>query len=201
VITEAITLADDLGLEGLSMPTLAKHLGVGTMTLYGYVKNKEDLLDKVAARLFENITVSTHEGWQEGMFSFFSEFRTAAIAHPTLARLLATGRITIPAVFDILETFFGEMTDDSVPIDEAVRLFYAALTYTIGFVLWEIPRAHLQPEGAYADQWTRLVADLDENAYPILTGPAVPTATTVAALPQFDWGLRRILGSQPLNRR
>ena len=97
------------------------------------------------------------------------------------------------AVFDILESFFADMTDDGVSIDEAIRLFYAALTYTIGFVLWEIPRVHLQPSGAYAEQWTGLTSQLDPETYPILTGPAVRTATTVADTPQFDWGLRRII--------
>jgi TetR/AcrR family tetracycline transcriptional repressor len=201
VIDQAISLADDQGLGGLSMPALAKHLGVGTMTLYGYVENKEDLLDKVAARLFADLELSSHERWQNAMFSFFSGFREAAIAHPTLARLLADGRITIPAVFDILETLFGEMTDEGVPIDEAIRLFYSALTYTIGFVLWEIPRVHLQPEGAYADQWTDLISELDDEAYPILTGSAAETATTVATVVQFNWGLSRILGYQPAERR
>jgi AcrR family transcriptional regulator len=200
VIEEAIRLADDLGLEGLSMPALAKHLGVGTMTLYGYVENKEDLLDKIAARLFEDLEVSFHESWRQGLLAFFSEFRQAAIAHPTLARLLASGQITIPAVFDILESFFGEMTDDGVSIDEAIRLFYAALTYTIGFVVWEIPRVHLQPTGAYAEQWTGLISQLDPEIYPILTGPAVRTATTVAETSQFNWGLRRILDCQPTDR-
>ena len=200
VIDEAIRLADDLGLEGLSMPALARHLGVGTMTLYGYVKNKEDLLDKIATRLFEDLELSSHESWQQGMFDFFSEFREAAIAHPTLARLLASGRITIPAVFDILESFFGEMTDDGVSIDEAIRLFYAALTYTIGFILWEIPRVHLQPIGAYAEQWASLISQLDAETYPILTGTAVQTATTVADTPQFNWGLRRVLDCQPAIR-
>jgi AcrR family transcriptional regulator len=201
VIDQAIRLADDLGLGGLSMPALAKQLGVGTMTLYGYVKNKEDLLDKVAARLFEDLELAPHERWQDAMFGFFSAFREAALAHPTLARLLADGRITIPAVFDILETLFGKMTDDGVAIDEAIRIFYSALTYTIGFVLWEIPRVHLQPEGAYGDQWTHLISQLDPEVYPILSGSALPTATTVATAAQFDWGLRRVLGWQPAKRR
>ena len=200
VVDEAIRIADTIGLNGLSMPALAKHLEVGTMTLYGYVKNKEDLLDRIAARLFEDLEVPSHEGWREGMFDFFTGFRQAAIAHPTLARLLAGGRITIPAVFDILESFFGEMADDGVSIDEAIRVFYAALTYTIGFVLWEIPRVHLQPTGAYADQWTGLISQLDPETYPILTGPAVATATTVADTAQFNWGLRRVIDCQPTDR-
>lgn len=193
IVTASVEIADDHGLEGLSMPSLAKHLGVGTMTLYGYVENKEDLLDKVAARLFENLQMPEHSDWQEGMFTFFSDFREAAIAHPALAGLLATGRVTIPAVFDILETFFQQTTKDGLPIEEAVRVFYAGLTYTIGFVLWEIPRAHLQPEASYGDQWDALISQLDPAEYPILTGPAPVTAKTVASTSQFNWGLARII--------
>lgn len=193
VVDTAIELADDLGLEGLSMPSLARQLGVGTMTLYGYVENKDDLLDKMAIRLFENLEVPAHAAWKDGLFAFFCEFRGAALAHTTLAGLLAGGRITIPAVFDILEGFFQEMIEDGVPIDDAVRVFYAALTYTIGFVLWEIPRAHLQPETAYADQWTSLISQLDPKDYPVLTSAAIESVTTVASPTQFDWGLNKIL--------
>ena len=194
VVDAAIEVADGHGLEGLSMPSLAKHLGVGTMTLYGYVENKEDLLDKMAVRLFEDVRVIAHEGWREGMFAFFAGFREAAVAHPTLAGLLANGRITIPAVFHILEGFFEEMADAGIDIDEAVRVFYAALTYTIGFVLWEIPRAHLQPESAYGDQWAGLLAGLDPAQFPLLTGQASRIVPTVASTSQFDWGLSRVIG-------
>ncbi|MEA2057234.1 MAG: TetR/AcrR family transcriptional regulator C-terminal domain-containing protein [Actinomycetota bacterium] len=195
IVTEAIRLADEKGLEALSMPKLAKRLGVGTMTLYGYVQNKEDLLDRIAEQIFEGLHVPSHHDWQQGLFLFFSDFRAAAVAHPTLARLLATGRVTIPAVFDILEASFRQMIDDGVPIEEAVRTFYAALTYTIGFILWEIPRAHMQTEGDYADQWAELISQLDVDQYPILTSQATEAAPTVASTRQFDWGLNRILNS------
>jgi TetR/AcrR family tetracycline transcriptional repressor len=193
IVTASVEIADDHGLESLSMPSLAKHLGVGTMTLYGYVENKEDLLDKVAARLFENLQIPENRDWQEGMIRFFSDFREAAIAHPALAGLLATGRVTIPAVFDILESFFRETTRDGLPVEEAVRVFYAGLTYTIGFVLWEVPRAHLQPEASYGDQWDELISRLEPAEYPILTDSAPATAKTVASTTQFNWGLARII--------
>lgn len=193
IVTAAIELADDQGLDGLSMPKLAKRLGVGTMTLYGYVESKEDLLDRIAERIFERLRAPAEGEWRDGMSGFFSDFRAAALAHPTLAHLLATGRITIPAVFDILETFFRQMTDDGLEVETAVRAFYAGLTYTIGFVLWEIPRIHSQTELDYAAQWAHLVGQLDPSAYPLLTGPAAPITPTVASTEQFEWGLERIL--------
>ena len=194
IVTTAIELADEEGLEGLSMPKLAKHLGVGTMTLYGYVENKEDLLDKIAEQIFEGLRLADHDDWREGLVGFFSDFRTAALAHPTLAQLLATGRITIPAVFDILETTFRQMTDHGVAIEDAVRTFYAALTYTIGFVLWEIPRARTQTEVDYADQWAGLLTQLDPDQFPVLTDIAIGIVPSVASSVQFEWGLHKIVG-------
>ena len=193
IVTTAIELADEQGLEELSMPKLATRLGVGTMTLYGYVQNKEDLLDRIAERIFQELDVSSRGNWRQGLFEFFSSFREAALAHPTLARLLATGRITIPAVFDILEASFQQMIDDGIPIEDAVRTFYAALTYTIGFVLWEIPRARIQAEAAYADQWAGLISQLDPRQFPVLTGTAKEVVPTVVSAEQFNWGLDRIL--------
>lgn len=193
IVTAAIDLADERGLAELSMPKLAKRLGVGTMTLYGYVQNKEDLLDRIAEQIFLRLRPPAHRDWRQGLFAFFSDFRTAALAHPTLAQLLPTGRITIPAVFDILETTFRQMTEDGVPIEDAARTFYTALSYTLGFVLWEIPRAQSQPEADYADQWAGLLSQLDPDQFPVLTGMAAQIVPTVASIEQFNWGLNRIL--------
>lgn len=192
VIDAAIGLADERGLEALSMPKLARHLNVGTMTVYGYVDNKQDLLDKMAAHIFVGLTFTASGDWQQSLVAFFSDFRARALAHPTLAGLLATGRITIPAVFEILEAFLRRAADDGLRTDESVRVFYAALTYTIGFVLWEIPRAHLQPEGDYAEQWAGLIAELPPEEFPLVAGAASKVFPTVASSDQFVWGLARI---------
>ena len=195
IVTAAIEIADERGLDGLSMPKLADRLGVGTMTLYGYVTSKDDLLDRIAERIFEGLSVPDGADWHDALFEFFVDFRAAALAHPSLARLLATGRITIPAVFDILESFFRRMTDDGMDVEVAVRTFYAGLTYTIGFVLWEIPRTRDQPQDAYLDQWADLLGRLETRLYPVLTGPALSVVPTVASDEQYRWGLQRILES------
>src|SRR5436305_14192158 len=47
VAAAALELLDRDGLEALSMRRLADQLGVGTMTLYGYFRSKDALLDAV----------------------------------------------------------------------------------------------------------------------------------------------------------
>lgn len=193
VVMAAIELADEQGIQGLSMPQLAKRLRIGTMTLYGYVGSKQELLDKMAERILEAVDLPDSDDWRESLREFFSDFRTIVLAHPALAGLLGSGRITSPRAADALEMILEEMTEAGAPIEEAVRTFYAALTYTIGFVIWEIPRAHLQGEEDYARQWATSLAQLDPGEYPALTGPAARVAPTVASSQQFDWGLSKII--------
>lgn len=193
VVDAAIELADADGLDGLSMPKLARHLEVGTMTVYGYVDSKQDLLDQMAARIFEGLTAPDDDDWREGLARFLSDFRRAALSHPSLAALLATGRITIPAVFTILERHLESAIEQGETVEEAVRLFYAGLSYTIGFVLWEIPRVHLQAEADYRNQWRDLLSTLDPGRHPVLTGPARTMLPSVASGDQFAWGLHRFL--------
>jgi len=125
---------------------------------------------------------------------YFRSFRRVALAHPALAGLLATGRITIPAVFDHLEALIGALQRSGVSAEAAVRAFYAGLAYTVGFVIWEIPRSHLQRPDDYGGQWRSLLAGLDPERYPVLTGSASQHVGTVASGQQFEWGLQHLLG-------
>ncbi len=55
VVAAAIELMDRQGVAALSMRKLGSHLSVQAMSLYGYFKNKEDLLLAVRSALFEKI--------------------------------------------------------------------------------------------------------------------------------------------------
>ena len=176
LVDAAVALVDETGLNALSMPKLAARLDIGTMTIYGYVNDKQHLLDLMAARIFDELQVGDYNDPTLTITRYFEDFRDAALTHPALAQLLADGRITVPAVFETLEAALGPLIAAGWDPTEAVRVFYAALTYTVGFVLWEIPRSHLQPEADYASQWTGLLADLEKDDYPTLTGAAAGSA-------------------------
>ena len=55
VVDTAIALADDHGLEAVSLRRIARRLGVTPMALYRYVENKDDLLDGMADRLYADV--------------------------------------------------------------------------------------------------------------------------------------------------
>jgi AcrR family transcriptional regulator len=81
VLNAAISLADEGGIEALSMRKLAKELGVEAMSLYNHVANKDDVLDGIVDAAWGEIVGPTGEAdWK-------TEIRSIAIsAHETLLR-------------------------------------------------------------------------------------------------------------------
>ena len=55
VLRAAVALADEGGVEALTMRKLAKELGVEAMSLYNHVANKDDLLDGMVDIVFGEI--------------------------------------------------------------------------------------------------------------------------------------------------
>ena len=67
VVEGALALADAEGLEAVTIRRLAKRLGVTPMALYWHFPSKDELLDGVAASLFEKVDLSlggASGGWQ-----------------------------------------------------------------------------------------------------------------------------------------
>jgi AcrR family transcriptional regulator len=187
VIDEAIGFADESGLERLSMPKLAQRLGVGTMTLYGYVANKRDLLDRMTARLFEAIRIVPAETWQHQISSYFRQFRETAVEHPSLPALLSTVRIDLTPIAEDLERLLQAMQADGMSPRDSLRLFDAALAYTLGFVMREAPGVHAASPPL--QQW-RAFVELGEGAEYGAIERAIATDT---ADDRFAWGLNRLL--------
>ena len=61
VLRAAIALADQGGLESLSMRKLGQELGVEAMSLYHHVANKDDLLDGIVDAVTSEIEVPSSE--------------------------------------------------------------------------------------------------------------------------------------------
>src|SRR4051794_17987758 len=90
VARAALDLLDHNGLEALSMRRLADHLGVGTMTLYGYFANKEDLLDAVIDAAVAEREQPVLEGpWQDQLRELMRASRRSLARHPSLVKVRA----------------------------------------------------------------------------------------------------------------
>src|SRR5205809_231015 len=84
--------ANEHGVEGLSMRRLARECGVGAMTLYGYVRTKDELLEMLLDRRLAAIELpagDTQE-WRERLADEFHAVRRTFHEHPELLPIVAT---------------------------------------------------------------------------------------------------------------
>jgi len=117
VLAAAVELADEAGIEALTMRSLAERLGVEAMSLYHYVANKEDLLDGVCELVLEEINDAVAEqppatgpdDWQGVMRTRILTARTVVLRHKWLPSVLETRTTMSPATLyyhhDILAIF------------------------------------------------------------------------------------------------
>jgi TetR/AcrR family transcriptional regulator, tetracycline repressor protein len=190
VVDAALVLADSDGLDALTMPNLAARLECGVMTIYGYIDSKEDLLDAIAQRGLHDLRLpqpmpNDVEGillhWGRGL-------RLLLIEHPSLPVIFLAQAVVGPGIFHGVERLLGRLGQAGMTPSAGVYAIYAVLTYTTGFVAWEIPRTHRQPQAAYAASWRREFASLPPADFP-LAGGVLDELGQVAGEGQFELGL------------
>ncbi len=89
IVATALDLLDREGEAALSMRRLANSLGVGTMTAYHYVSDKNDLTAAVIELAFSQVhEPRPGEPWAAAAHRIATSFRAAALGHPAAAQLL-----------------------------------------------------------------------------------------------------------------
>lgn len=86
LVTEAMQLADDEGLPGLSMRRVAARLGVPVMTLYSHIPGRRELLDlmldAVLGELYPDEQVLTAGSWRARVEAVVRANREFFLRHP-----------------------------------------------------------------------------------------------------------------------
>jgi AcrR family transcriptional regulator len=202
VVGAALALIDEEGLEAATMPKVAQRLGVGTMSIYRHVRDKDDLIEAVADHVMSaaRVPAGAADDWEGRVVGYLRSLRDAAIAHPALGRILADRGLTIGLVFDQLEQLLDILVSAGFSETDAVRTFYTLLSYVFGFVIWELPRVHQQPAAKYAAAWNDAIDTLDPDVYPRLH-ELRRTLTSTASPDQFEYGLRHLIASLHHGRR
>jgi TetR/AcrR family tetracycline transcriptional repressor len=94
VVERALALADELGLEALTIRRLAQDLGVTPMALYWHFRSKEELLaglgDQVWAQI--DITLDPAADWPAQLRGLMESLVAMLRAHPSAPQLLMAGQ-------------------------------------------------------------------------------------------------------------
>lgn len=121
------------GFEAVSMRKLAQRCGVGAMTLYGYVRTKEELLALIAERFFlEMGEPDPSAPWQEQVKDLFRATHRIFLAHPELADIAAHQHFNATATYRGAEVAFAAFERAGLSPKHAMSAFMALTSFTAG---------------------------------------------------------------------
>ncbi len=93
-------LADKEGIDAVSMRRVAAELDVGTMSLYSYVRSKDDLIALMSdAIAHEMLLDEVPEDWREALRAIAVRTREMMLRHPWVMTILEPPPETIPESF------------------------------------------------------------------------------------------------------
>lgn len=151
----AIRLADDGGLDEVSLRKVAAALNAGPMRLYGYIETKAELLDLMVDEVYGEITPPDPSAdWRTGLRHVAHGIRDAAKRHEWFVDLLSNRPHQGPNSLAHIESTLAVVRLDS--IDEVLGAVGAVMAYVYGAVRSEITEIRAERStGMTEEQWQR----------------------------------------------
>lgn len=121
------------------MRSLAGHIGCGTMTLYRYVHDRDDLLEAVVERLIaelgvQNLTEQSNADWREGFQQLMHAYRELAFRRPRAFELLALAPYESGPVLPHLERTVAFFQRAGLSEQDSLLLLSFADAFATGFL-------------------------------------------------------------------
>jgi AcrR family transcriptional regulator len=184
VLSAAVALADEIGLESLSMRKLGEAVGVEAMSLYNHVANKDDLLDGMTDAVFSEIELpSAEDDWRTAMRERAISVRTALSRHPWATPLMQSRTTPGPATLRHHDTVIGTLRKAGFSIALAAHAFSALDAYIYGFALQQ-KSLPFETEEQAAEVAELIMARFPAGEYPHLTELTVEHVLQ----PGYDYG-------------
>ncbi len=205
ILAEAFRLSKEESVEALSMPKLAKRLGVGVTSLYWYFHTKEELLAAMLSQVADDYLslLPDHEGlvWDEHFRRYFNDMRRIFLTHDVICDFLIMR--THVSMIGSDNSYFMDRLNKEVAIllaagfdpETAARAYQAMSVYTSGTV----QKVRMAELGG-SDPNRKMFADLDEATtdaidakYPGLGATQEYWNSTYSTWNDFNFGLNTIL--------
>jgi AcrR family transcriptional regulator len=139
VLRAAIALADQSGIESLTMRRLGQQLGVEAMSLYNHVANKDEILDGIVDLVLGDIGVPpTGTDWKTAMRARAISAHEVLLAHPWAA-LQIMSRFNIGlGMTRYLDSTLGRLREGGFSIEGALDAWHTLDSHIYGFTLQEL---------------------------------------------------------------
>ena len=136
VLRAAIDLADQGGVEALTMRTLGQALGVEAMSLYRHVDDKSDIVDGIVDLVFAEIEMPCDgTDWKRAMRERAISARASLARHPWAIGLMESRTSPGPATLRHHDSVVGCLRQSGFSIELAAHAYSLLDSYIYGFAL------------------------------------------------------------------
>jgi AcrR family transcriptional regulator len=134
VLRAAVALADDAGIDALSMRKLAVDLGVVPMALYKHVANKEELLDGMVDLIVGEIDPPQDgAGWKDAIRQRILSARRSLLRDRWASQVIESRTQATPVVLDYMDSLIGMFRAGGFSADLTHHVMHALGTRMWGF--------------------------------------------------------------------
>jgi AcrR family transcriptional regulator len=143
VIDAALRVMDTDGVEALTMARLADEAGVRIMTLYGYVRTRDEIMDLAADRALGalHIEPSPTVPWRIQLETALMDLYRALKAHPTAVELLVSRHASSgPRIDRLRENALSILSQGGIPPTDAAPALSVLVGSIVGIAAVETGR-------------------------------------------------------------
>ncbi len=132
IITAAVEIFEESGLDAVSMRSVSARLGVSPVPLYSRIGNKEALVDAIADRMLVDLAppASVGESWDRYAVRWTRELRSRLRRARDSRLILSSGR---HAYVEASRPLVEAMRNDGMAADAAVQACRLLMWATVGF--------------------------------------------------------------------
>jgi AcrR family transcriptional regulator len=138
VLETALALADEGGIESLTMRKLGQALGVEAMSLYNHVANKDDILGAVVDVVLAETEAPSPEGdWETAIRRSAISVHDALTRHPwAVALLMSPERAQLSRML-YMDKLLGRLREAGFSADVTYHAYHVLDGHIFGFSLWQ----------------------------------------------------------------
>jgi AcrR family transcriptional regulator len=135
----AVDLADEAGVQALTMRRLGEALGVHAMSLYNHVDNRDAILDGTVDLVLGEIDLPTPgTPWKAAIRAIAIATHDALVRHPWAAGVMLSSNGIMPARLRIMDALLASLREAGLLPGQIDLAYHALDSYISGFTLWQV---------------------------------------------------------------
>jgi AcrR family transcriptional regulator len=166
VLRAAVKLADENGIEALTMRRLAEELGAEAMSLYHHVSNKNEVLDGIIDVIGGEINEAVEQldtpaaatDWKKAIRQRILAAREVVLRHRWAPRVFESRTTMSPSILRYHDTLIGALHDGGFTYDQVHHAMHVLGSRALGFTQELFDPGAGTPANADPDQAAQMAA-------------------------------------------